>query len=82
MKKIFIILIILSSCANPQLRSNEYYEKVTGHIVQTVISENCNSKCINSIARSDLKYSAYSQVMHVLNQVSKKLTNAFKSVKK
>ena len=39
MKKPLIILIIFSSCTTPQSRSNEYYETVVGHIVQTVISD-------------------------------------------
>ena len=82
MKKFLIILIILSSCTTPQSRSNEYYETVIGHIVQTVISGECNSKCINSIVNSDLKYATYSQAMYVLDQVGKKLPNMFKGVKR
>ena len=82
MKKLLIILVILSSCTTPQSRSNEYYETVVGHIVQTVISEECNSKCINSIVRSDLKYATYAQAIVVLDQVSKKLPNIFKGVKR
>ena len=39
MKKLLILLVILSSCASPQSRSNEYYEIVAGHIIQTVRSE-------------------------------------------
>lgn len=81
MKKLLIIFIILSSCTTPQLRSNEYYETVIGHIVQTVISEECNSKCINSIVNSDLKYASYSQAIYVLDEVGKKLPKFFKSVK-
>ena len=81
MKKLLIILIILSSCSNPQSRSNEYYEAVIGHIVQTIISEECNSKCINSIVSSDLKYATYSQAIYVLDQINKKLPNIFKNVK-
>jgi len=80
-KKLLIILVILSSCTTPQSRSNEYYETVIGHIVQTVISGECNSKCINSIVNSDLKYATYSQAMYVLDQVSKKLPSVFKGVK-
>ena len=72
---------ILSSCTTPQSRSNEYYETVIGHIVQNIISGDCNSKCINSIVSSDLKYATYSQAMHVLDQINKKLPNIFKSVK-
>lgn len=82
MKKLLIILIILSSCTTPQSKSNEYYETVIGHIVQTVISGECNSKCINSIVSSDLKYATYSQSMYVLDQVSKKLPNVFKGIKR
>ena len=81
MKKFLIILIILSSCTTPQSRSNEYYETVIGHIIQTVLSGECNSKCINSIVSSDLKYATYSQAMYVLDQINKKLPNIFKSVK-
>ena len=36
MKKLLIIFIILSSCTTPQSRSNEYYETIIGHIIQTV----------------------------------------------
>ena len=83
MKKLLIILVILSSCTTPQSKSNEYYETVVvGHIIQTVISGECNSKCINSIVSSDLKYATYSQAMYVLDQVSKKLPNVFKGVKR
>ena len=82
MKKLLIILIILSSCTTPQSRSNEYYETVIGHIVQTVLSGDCNSKCINSIVNSDLKYATYSQAIYVLDQVGKKLPNVFKGVKR
>ncbi len=82
MKKLLIILVILTSCSTPQSRSNEYYETVVGHIIQTVISGECNSKCINSIVSSDLKYATYSQAMYVLDQVGKKLPNVFKGVKR
>jgi hypothetical protein len=81
-KKLLIIFIILSSCSTPQSRSNEYYETVIGHIVQTVLSGECNSKCINSIVNSDLKYATYAQAMYVLDQVGKKLPNVFKGVKR
>jgi hypothetical protein len=81
-KKLLIILIILSSCSTLQSRSNEYYETVISHIIQTVLSGECNSKCINSIVSSDLKYATYSQAMYVLDQVSKKLPNIFKDVKR
>ena len=79
---IFLILFVLSSCTSPNQRSSQYYETVIGHIVQTVISGECNSKCINSIVNSDLKYATYSQAMYVLDQVSKKLPNVFKGVKR
>lgn len=82
MKKLLIIFIILSSCSSHQSRSNEYYETVIGHIIQTVITGDCNSKCINSIVNSDLKYATYSQAMYVLDQVGKKLPNVFKGVKR
>ena len=82
MKKLLIILVILTSCSTPQSRSNEYYETVIGHIVQTVLSGECNSKCINSIVSSHLKYATYTQAMYVLDQVSKKLPNIFKGVKR
>ena len=81
MKKLLIILVILTSCSTPQSRSNEYYEMVIGHIVQTVLSGECNSKCINSIVSSDLKYATYSQAIYVLDQINKKLPNIFKNVK-
>ena len=81
MKKLLIILVILTSCSTPQSRSNEYYETVIGHIVQTIISGDCNSKCINSIVSSDLKYATYSQAIYVLDQINKKLPNIFKNVK-
>ena len=82
MNKLLIILVILTSCSTPQSKSNEYYETVVGHIIQTVISGECNSKCINSIVRSDLKYATYSQAIVVLDQVSKKLPNVFNSFKR
>ena len=81
MKKLLIILVILTSCSTPQSRSNDYYETVIGHIVQTVISGDCNSKCINSIVSSDLKYATYAQAIYVLDEVSKKLPNIFKNLK-
>ena len=82
MKKLLIIFIILSSCSSPQSKSNEYYETVIGHIIQTVLSGDCNSNCINSIVSSDLKYATYSQAMYVLDQVSQKLPDILKSVKR
>ena len=82
MKKLLIIFIILSSCTTPQSRSNEYYETVIGHIIQTVLSGECDSKCINSIVSRDLKYATYSQAIYVLDEVGKKLPNVFKGVKR
>lgn len=82
MKKFLTIFIILSSCSSPQSKSNEYYETVIGHVVQTVISGECNSKCINSIVNSDLKYATYSQAIYVLDQVGKELPSVFKGVKR
>jgi hypothetical protein len=81
-KKLLIILVTLTSCSAPHSRSNEYYETVIGHIVQTVLSGECNSKCINSIVSSDLKYATYSQAMYVLDQINMKLPNIFKGVKR
>jgi hypothetical protein len=81
-KKLLIILVILSSCTTPQSRSNEYYETVIGHIIQTVISGECNSKCVNSIINSDLKYATYAQAIYVLDEVGKKLPKVFKGVKR
>ena len=81
-KKIIIIFIFLFSCSTPQSRSNDYYETVIGHIVQTVISGDCNSKCINSIVNSDLKYATYAQAIYVLDQVGKKLPNVLEGVKR
>ena len=82
MKRLLIILVILSSCTTPQSKSNEYYETVIGHIIQTVISGDCNSKCINSIVSSDLKYATYAKAMYVLDQVSKKLPRIFDGAKR
>ena len=73
---------MVSSCTSPNQRSSQYYETVIGHIIQTVISGDCNSKCINSIVNSDLKYATYAQAMYVLDQVEKKLPNVFKGVKR
>lgn len=82
MRKFILILIILSSCSTPQSRSDQYYETVAGHIIQTIISGDCNSKCISSIVSSDLKYATYTQAMHVIDQVSKKLPSIFDGVKR
>jgi hypothetical protein len=79
---IIAIFIIISSCSGSYQKSNQYYETVIGHIVQTVISGDCNSKCINSIVNSDLKYATYAQAIYVLDQVSKKLPSVFRGVKR
>ena len=78
----FILILFVSSCSGPQARSNQYYEAVAGHIVQTVISGDCNSTCISSIVNSDLKYASYAQAIAVLDQVGKKLPSVFKGVKR
>jgi len=77
-----LIFIIISSCSGPYQKSNEYYETVVGHIIQTIISGDCNSKCINSIVSSDLKYATYAQALYVIDQVSKKLPRIFDGVKR
>ena len=82
MKQFLILFIIITGCAAPQARSNQYYEAVAGHIVQTVISGDCNSTCISSIVNSDLKYASYAQAIAVLDQVGKKLPSVFKGVKR
>ena len=83
MRFILILLIVLiSSCSGPYQKSNEYYETVVGHIIQTIISGDCNSKCINSIVSSDLKYATYAQALYVIDQVSKKLPRIFDGVKR
>ena len=82
LKKLLILFVILSSCTSPQSRSNEYYERVVGHIIQTVVSGDCNTKCINSIVNKDLKYATYSQAIYVLDEVSEKLPNIFKGLKR
>ena len=81
-KKLLILFVILSTCTSSQTRSNEYYENVAGHIIQTVLSGECNSKCINLIVYNDLKYATYSQSIYVLDVVSKKLPNIFKGLKR
>ena len=77
MKKLILLLIILSSCSTPHSRSDAYYEAVAGHIAQTVLSGDCNSKCISSIVNSDLKYATYTQAMNVIDKVSKLLPNIY-----
>lgn len=77
-----VVFIIISSCSGPHQKSTKYYETVIGHIVQTIISGNCNSKCVNSIVNSDLKYATYAQAIYVLDEVGKKLPNVFKGIKR
>lgn len=77
MKKLILLLILLSSCSTPHSRSDAYYEAVAGHIAQTVLSGDCNSKCISSIVNSDLKYATYTQAMNVIDKVSKLLPNIY-----
>lgn len=78
----FILILFVTSCSGPQARSNQYYEAVAGHIVQTVISGECNSNCVQSIVNSDLKYATYAQAIAVLDEVGKKLPSVFKGVKR
>ena len=82
MKKLILLLIILSSCSTPHTRSDAYYEAVAGHIAQTVLSGDCNSKCISSIVNSDLKYATYTQAINVIDKVSKLLPSIFDAIKK
>ncbi len=81
MKKLILLLIILSSCSTPHTRSDAYYEAVAGHIVQTVLSGDCDSKCISSIVNSDLKYATYTQVVIVIDKVSKSLPSIYDGFK-
>lgn len=82
MKKILIIFIILLSCNNPYSRSTDYYEALAGHIVQIIVTGKCNSDCINSIVSSELKYLTYTEVMYVLDNISKRLPRIFKGVER
>ena len=82
MKKTLILFFLITACQSNYSKSDQYYQTVAGHIVQTVISGDCNSKCINSIVNSDLKYATYAQAIYVLDEVSKKLPNIFKGVKR
>lgn len=77
MKKLILLLILLLSCSTPHFRSDAYYEAVAGHIAQTVLSGDCNSKCISSIVNSDLKHATYTQAMNVIDKVSKLLPNIY-----
>ena len=82
MKKLILLLLILSSCSTPNSRSDAYYEAVAGHIVQTVLSGDCNSKCISTIVSSDLKYATYTQAINVIDKVSKLLPSIYDAIKK
>ena len=81
-KKLILIFIILSSCSTPNSRSDAYYEAVAGHIAQTVLSGDCNSKCISSIVNSNLKYATYTQAINVIDKVSKLLPSIYDAIKK
>ena len=82
MKKTLILFFLITACQSNYSKSDQYYQTIEGHIVQTFISGDCNSKCINSIVNSDLKYATYAQSIYVLDEVSKKLPNIFKGVKR
>jgi len=82
MKKLILFFIILSSCSAPYSKSDAYYETVVGHIAQTILSGNCNSKCISSIVSSDLKNATYTQAINVIDKVSKILPSIFDGVKR
>ena len=82
MKKLTLIFIILVSCSTPNSRSDAYYEAVVGHIVKTVLSGDCNSKCISSIVSSDLKHATYTQAINVIDKVSNLLPSIYDAIKK
>ena len=82
MKKLILLFIILSSCSTPNYKSDAYYETVAGHIVQTILSGDCNSKCISSIVSSDLKYATYTQAINIIDKVSKLLPSIYDAIKK
>jgi hypothetical protein len=82
LKQFLVTFVLIASCASPQARSNQYYETVAGHIVQTVLSGECNSECIKTIINSDLKYATYAQAMYVIDLVSKKLPRIFDGAKR
>ena len=82
MKKLILLFIILSSCSTSNSRSDAYYEAVAGHIAQTLLSGDCNSKCISSIISSDLKYATYTQAMNVIDKVSELLPSIYDAIKK
>ncbi len=75
-------MIILSSCSTPHSRSDAYYEAVAGHIVQTVLSGDCSSKCVSLIVKSDLKYATYKQAIIVIDKVNKLLPSIYNALKK
>ena len=70
------------SCQSPQARSDQYYETVAGHIIQTVLSGDCNSQCISSIVNSDLKYATYAQAIAILDRFTKNLPSIIKGAKR
>jgi hypothetical protein len=82
MKKIILLFIILSSCSTPNSRSDAYYEVVAGHILRTIMTGDCNSKCVSSIVNSDLKYATYKQAINVIENISKLLPSVFDGVKR
>ena len=82
LRVLILLFIILSSCSTPNSRSDAYYEAVVGHIAQTVLSGDCNSKCISSIVNSDLKYATYTQAINVIDKVSKLLPSIYDAIKK
>ena len=82
MKKLILFFIILSSCSTPYSKSDTYYETLVGHIVQTILSGDCNSKCISSIVSSDLKNATYAQAINVIDKVSIILPSIFDGVKR
>ena len=79
---LILFFIILSSCSTPYSKSDTYYETLVGHIVQTILSGDCNSKCISSIVSSDLKNATYAQAINVINKVSIILPSIFDGVKR
>jgi len=81
-KKLILLFIILSSCYTPHSKSDAYYETVAGHIAQTVLSGDCNSKCVSSIVSSDLKYATYAQAMNVIDKISGLLPSIYDAIKK
>ena len=71
-KTLMLYFFLITACQSNYSKSDQYYQTVVGHIVQTGISGDCNSKCINSIVSSDLKYATYAQAIYVLDEVNKK----------